>query len=155
MAGTAIRDKPVLFSVAVGTSDITCMFAWISLYFPTLFGVAAAANCLNVAHRNSQGLVRISMAVQARGQSLVFSVERCARCTHVAPGAFGHDLVIVLLSGIIDVVLPMTAHAVDLVPDTLFLDSFKNGKMTLAALHRGKGFYVHLLRSCRTLVCLC
>ena len=88
----------------------------------------------------------INMASQTRDQRFLISVERPAAGALVAPGAVRHDLVIVLLAGIVDMVLPVTAYAVNLVSDSFFFDGLKNREMTLTALYRGKGLHLHLIR---------
>jgi hypothetical protein len=101
----------------------------------------------------------INMASETRGQYLLISVERPTAGALVAPGAVRHDLVIVLLAGIIDMILSVAAHAVNLVPGSFFLDSLKNREMTLTALYRGKGLHLHLIRRHlgfgSSLFCLC
>lgn len=126
MARAALRDKPVFVSMAVSTGHIACMLAREVLYFTTLFGVAKGTICLDIGHWNGQRLVGINMASQTRDQCFLISVERPAAGALVAPGAVRHDLVIVLLAGIVDMILSVAAYAVNLVPDPLFFDGLKN-----------------------------
>ena len=145
MAGVAFRDVSVPISMAVRTGHIRRMLAGILLELIALLTVTKGAGRRDLTHRDHKRLVRISMAVQARGQVLLFSVKGPPTGTLVAPGTIGHNGVVVLFSRIVNVVLPVATHTVDLMLATRLLDRLEDRVMTLATFCRCQGFDVRLI----------
>jgi hypothetical protein len=145
MAGAAIRDISMFFSVAVGTRHICCVLAWEILYFVALLCMTLRT-CGLGRHGNHKGFVGIGVTVQTRGQEFAFSMERAATGALVACNAFRHNVVVILLARIIRVVFRMTPYTIDLMFSAVRLDRLKNGQVTLCALGCRKGLNLCFVR---------
>jgi hypothetical protein len=145
MASVAFRNVSVLISMAVSAGHIRRMLARILLELIAHLAVAKGAGCRDLTHRDHERRVWIGMTVQARGQVLVFSVKVPPSRTYMTPRAIGHNLIVILLSGVIDMVFSMATHTVDLMSAARLFDGLKNRVMTLATLYRCQRFNVHLI----------
>jgi len=149
VARAAFRNEAVLVGMAVRAGHIGLVLARKGLDLFCLRYMTQAASAFNMPHGNAQRLVGIYMARQTWGQCFIFSMKGPSRRALVTPCTLGHDLIIVLFSGVIDMVLPMATHAVELVLATVLFDGIKHRKMASATFDGRKGLNLHLVgRGC-------
>jgi hypothetical protein len=145
MAHGTLRDKTVLTGMAITASHIGLVLAGKTGYLFGNPGMTRTTGLFYHLHGDGQRLVRVFVAHQAGGDCLVFPMKGPAAGTLVAPGAVGHNLVVVVFSGTEYMVFPVTPGAVYLMLPPLLLDRLKNRKVALTALNSRKGLDVHVI----------
>ena len=136
MAHGAFGNEAVLSGMTIPTSHIGLVLARKTGHLLGNRGMTGATDLFNIFHGDGQRFMRICMALETWRKHLVFTVKCPARGTLVAPGAVGHDLVIVIFSGAEDMILSVTADTIDLMFAPFLFNGLKNGKVALTALHR-------------------